>query len=111
MKTNNPFNYKPYEGKIFTQPSMTVPDETMSIRELLSRHVNGLPVENGKVPLYDEDESSDGINPKTLDLTDWDELKRNAAATIKKHKANLAKAQQKEMDAKTTTQSVVPEGQ
>jgi hypothetical protein len=64
-------NSKPTEGKKFTQPSMTTPDQTMSMRTILERYAKGLPVSDGKEAIWDDDaENSSGINPKTLDLVD-----------------------------------------
>ena len=40
----NILNYVPYEGQINEEPSMTVPDETMALRELVSRYSRGLPI-------------------------------------------------------------------
>jgi len=68
-------NSKPTEGKKFTMPSLTVPDQTMSMRTILDRFAKGLPVVDGKEPLWDDDaETSSGINPKMLDLVDLQEL-------------------------------------
>lgn len=64
-------NSKPTQGKTFSMPSMTTPDQTMSMRTILDRYAKGLPVADGKEPIWDDDaESSSGINPKTLDLVD-----------------------------------------
>ena len=37
-------NYTPDAGQINDLPSLTVPDETMSLRELVQRHSRGLPI-------------------------------------------------------------------
>lgn len=64
-------NSKPTQGKTFSMPSMTTPDQTMSMRTILDRYAKGLPVSDGKEPIWDDDaENSSGINPKTLDLVD-----------------------------------------
>lgn len=78
--------------KIFTQPSLTVPDMTMSMREILSRFTSGLPMDIGKEPIYHEDDYEQlGINPRSLDLTDIHELKENADAVMYEVKASKEK--------------------
>jgi len=65
--------------------SMTVPDETMSIKEIMRKHVSGMNVSQEllKMPLYNEDASFDSFDLeslKRLDLADRsvliDELKK-----------------------------------
>lgn len=69
-------NYVPDMGKTFSQPSKTVPDQTMSLRTIMNRYASGLPVGGIKEALWDDDaENSLGINPRTLDLVDLQELK------------------------------------
>ena len=75
-KVINMLNYEQPRGKVFTQPSMTVPDQTMTLRQIMDRYASGLPVGGIKEALWDEDpENSLGINPKSLDLVDLQELK------------------------------------
>lgn len=59
-------------GEMNTKPSRTVPDQTMGIREILSRYAQGLPV-GVKTPIYDGEEN-DLPDPRTLDLVDRAEL-------------------------------------
>jgi hypothetical protein len=39
-----------------SMPSMTVPDQTMSIREIAIRYAHGLPFTDAKTPIYDGEE-------------------------------------------------------
>lgn len=88
-------------------PSMTIPDQTMTVQEILARHVRGLPIlGQGKVPIY-MDEDDDTIYPnQKLDLVDQqgiiDEVKRipslqkklqdeNKAAEIRRSNERKAK--------------------
>jgi hypothetical protein len=48
-----------------TSPSMTIPDQTMSIRTILERHSRGLPIDGVKSSIYDGEEN---------DLPDWRRL-------------------------------------
>jgi len=75
MKIRNQYNGKtfPSDGEKNFGPSQTVPDQTMSIKEILDRYARGLPMD-GKVPIY-EGEDGDGIDPRRLDLSERAELK------------------------------------
>jgi hypothetical protein len=56
-----------------TLPSMTIPDQTMSIRTILERHSRGLPIDGIKVPIY-EGEENDLPDWRRLDLVERQEL-------------------------------------
>jgi len=84
--------------KTFTQPSLTLPDQTMSMREILSRFTRGIPME-GKVPVFQDDYTPD---PRKLDLTEiqaeLDDIKERANAKmseLEKKKAEEAEAKRK----------------
>lgn len=80
------------KGKIFTQESKTVPDQTMSIRQIMQRHVRGIETPVAKVPIYTE---SDGINAKNLDLVDIQEIKMEMQERIDNVEKAYAKAKEK----------------
>lgn len=92
-------NYKPKPGKRITAPSMTVPDQTMSIREILDRYARGLPIEGQKVPMYDGDEFVPDI--AHMDLVDVDEMRRNNADRILHIQKNLNKERTVKAEVKT----------
>lgn len=74
MKVKNSLNAKDFPKnyrKILT-PSLTVPDQTMSIRTILERYSRGLPVGGRLDVIYDED--NDLPDPRTLDLAERQEL-------------------------------------
>lgn len=77
-------------------PTQTVPDDTMSLREIISKYVNGIPISNARTPIYDEENESMGINPKTLDLVDIQHLKEENHKRIFELQMEL----QKETDSK-----------
>lgn len=63
--------------KVPTGVSLTVPDQTMSMRMLMARHVRGLPLDpqNGyKEAIYDGDAEEFMIDPRRLDLAERQEL-------------------------------------
>jgi hypothetical protein len=45
-----------YAGEVNNKPSMTIPDQTMSIREIMNRYARGLPIAGEKFPLYEGDD-------------------------------------------------------
>ena len=74
MKVKNSLNANefPKQYREILTPSLTVPDQTMSIRTILERHSRGLPI-GGRVDLY-YDEEDDLPDPRTLDLAERQEL-------------------------------------
>ncbi len=74
MKVKNSLNANTFDKKykIFTQPSLTVPDQTMSIKTILERYARGLPVGGRLDEYYDEEDTLP--NPLTLDLAERQEL-------------------------------------
>ena len=66
MKIRNSLNYIQERGKVFTEPSQTVPDQTMSIRTILDRYAKGLPTTGMKIPIYEDGDIDNYIpDPKT----------------------------------------------
>lgn len=74
MKVKNSLNANTFDKKykVFTQPSMTVPDQSMSIKTILERYARGLPVGGRLDEYYDEEDTLP--NPLTLDLAERQEL-------------------------------------
>jgi len=74
MKIKHSLNAKNFvtKGKVFTQPSITVPDQSMSIKTILERYARGLPVGGRLDDYYDEEDTLP--NPLTLDLAERQEL-------------------------------------
>jgi len=62
-------NRKAHEGQIFIMPSLTIPDQAMSINQMLSRAMNGVPLPELGLE-YDDDPI------QVRDLSDIDELKQ-----------------------------------
>ena len=74
MKVKNSINANEFEKvyKTFSLPSLTVPDQTMSVRTILERYSRGLPVGGRLDIIYDEE--NDLPDPRTLDLSERQEL-------------------------------------
>lgn len=75
MQFQTAYNRQPTVGEVNKEPSMTVPDQTMSLREIVRRYAAGLPINGVKIPLYDENPEDDVLpDPRTLDLAEREEM-------------------------------------
>jgi hypothetical protein len=75
----------PLDHEINDLPSLTIPDQAISVPEMLLRNSRGLPLGGQKVPLYESDDNSiideynDGIDPRKLDLSERMDKIKNAS--------------------------------
>lgn len=86
MKTvRNSLNYAETEEsfEFNTLPSLTIPDETMSLREILDRYARGLPI-SGNEPIYHVDD--DGNPQHVPDFNHMD------FADVQTYRENLRQA-------------------
>lgn len=84
-----------------TLPSKTIPDQSMSMREIIERFAKGLSMDNARVPLYDEEDDMPDI--RTLDLAEIEEYKNEYIARMadvheKDSRAKKALADKKRLD-------------
>lgn len=98
MKVKNSLNANEFEKnyKIFTQPSMTIPDQTMSIRTILERYARGLPIGGRTDEYYDEEDTMPDY--RTLDLTEIQELHNEVKTTFEKHRKKVSTNVDKSVD-------------
>lgn len=68
-------NYKPSEGRKFTLDSMTIPDDSLSVKQLLINHTRGL----GVVPTRQGIYTGDTVAPRYTDLND----RKDAVETLR----------------------------
>lgn len=89
MKIKNSLNASAFEKnyKKFTQPSLTIPDQTMSLETLLERYTRGLPIGGRSDVYYDEDDTMPDY--KTLDLAEIQELREEVKTTFEKHRKKV----------------------
>ncbi len=80
MKIKNTLNAKEFQkkGEINKLPSMTIPDQTMTIKEILDRFTRGLPLDAGKVPIYEGEEYTPDL--RFMDLAEREEFIENTFA-------------------------------
>jgi len=93
VKNNLNAQFFPVSGEFNEEPSQTVPDQSMTIQEILRRYGAGLPMEGEKIPLYDEniDHTTDPgeydfIDPKRYDIAELQQLEDYLIETITQRK-------------------------
>lgn len=91
---NNKYYHPPvYAGEVNSEPSMTVPDQTMSLRTILDRHARGLPITGvNEQPTYNED--AEGIDLKSLDLSEAHDLIAAKTAELNETLARIEQSKQ-----------------
>lgn len=98
-------NYTKYELEKDLEPavgiSMTVPDQTIPLKELIERHTRGLPVPTF-VPLFSDEELP---NIQKMDLAEIEEYKRQLAEDIEYYQSQLQQSDYEEVKA----ENIAPE--
>lgn len=103
-KIFNHFNREERPIREYTvTPSLTVPDQSMTIREILERYARGLPLEAGKVPIY-HGEDNPTVDLNAMELTDRMDFIQETMEKGEKAKKDLdeqkqARKKKKEKDA------------
>lgn len=89
-KVRTSLNYIPTEGKTPSGISKTIPSQAYSLAELMARYARNMPVNvNVKTTLYEDPTNpSYGIDPKTLDLAELEQLQILNNQEIEKLKQN-----------------------
>ena len=106
MKIRTIFNASEFnDAEKNTEPSMTIPDQSMSVRELLQRYAHGLPLAGGKEPIY-EGEDGDGIDPRRLDLAERQELEILARQELAEIEERLKSKKVEKSKSKLTEEQI-----
>jgi len=86
-----PSNYStiPRPGESNNSPSLTVPDQSMSVMELIRRFGQGLPLTGLKTPLYEEEGDPETIDPRKMDLSEVEEELDRISERIAERKQKL----------------------
>lgn len=85
--------YYPTPGEVNGQPSLTVPDQAMSLKEILRRFASGIPMDAGKVPIYDEE--NDLPDFTKMDLADREALAQEYAEEVREIKERVKERETK----------------
>lgn len=114
MKFNTPFNYRyderiPGRYEVNNLPSETIPDDTMSVREIFQRYANGQSLTgNGRMIMPDEVKAAIPLNWDTLDISEKYEFA--AQHNVKLTEMEKAfKAKREEEDDKTYRELIIAE--
>jgi len=101
INTHLTYDYTQNIGEVNNLPSMTIPDQTMSIRTIVDRYTRGLPV-TGFTPVY-EGEDFFMPDPRTLDLSERHEM----AEQVKEEVASIKSRQwKKPQDVENTVENL-----
>lgn len=75
MEFKTHYGNTPALGEINTAPSQTIPEQSFTVREIMTRFSQGLGWTGPKVPVYDGGEDpTGGINLEALDLSERQEM-------------------------------------
>ena len=78
------YNHEIQQYEINKQKSLTIPDQALSIKDILNRYARGLDVEGFK-PVYDDDDitTDDYLpNPYTMDLAERQQYREELEAEL-----------------------------
>ena len=84
-KVTHTLNYVPDPNlyKTTNKPSLTIPDETMTLRTILDRFARGLPITGqDKEPIYNGEDGL-GVDIRTLDISEREEIADKARRELK----------------------------
>jgi DNA-binding transcriptional MerR regulator len=106
MKIRNIFNASEFnDDEINDEPSLTIPDQSMSVRELITRYSSGLPLGGVKEQIY-EGEDGDGIDPRRLDLAERQELEIAARQELAEIEERLKSKKVEKSKSKLTEEQI-----
>lgn len=93
MKIKTQYNaseFKKYRESNFS-PSKTVPDQSLTVKQLLERFSRGMPLTGELTPVYNGDIDLPDFN--TMDISEIHDLKQSVAKDIEDKRALLAESQ------------------
>lgn len=91
-----------YNGKkdeVNNKPSLTIPNQSMTLNEILKRYAAGLPVTGQKIPIY-EGEDFDVPNFYRMDKVDQEQAKIDIRNELKDLVGKISKQQAEEIAKK-----------
>lgn len=105
LRTSDNYEQSPEDHEHPYGVSETVPDQSMTVLELLDRHQRGLPIKQNLNGYYSED---DLINIKTLDLVEIQDMRENLASQTKHLRKQLSDEEQQLRDKKLLEKAISP---
>lgn len=111
IRTHFNARFFPQDHEKNKQPSLTVPDQSLTVKQLMDRFAKGLPLDGERVPYYEPEEDMTDLSflpdPATLDLADRQQLAEQAQEQlneIKDRVNELHRLRQKQKAAKQLEQ-------
>lgn len=101
QQVKNMLNAKdfPKQGEVFTMPSMTVPDQSLTVRELMDRFARGLPLGGAKVPIWEgEDDNTPDFSK--MDLSEIEDYQLQVQAELEEIRERMNAKSKKADSAK-----------
>ena len=106
MKIRNIFNASEFnDAEKDFEPSQTIPDQALTVKEILTRYASGLPLGGSNEPIY-EGEDGDGIDPRRLDLAERQELEIAARQELAEIEERLKSKKVEKTTAKLSKQDI-----
>lgn len=94
MEFKTHYGNTPTLGEINLQPSQTIPEQSYSVKEIMTRFAQGLGWTGPKVPVYDNGEDPlEGINLDNLDLSERQEMLQQVTERISVLRQEMAERQ------------------
>lgn len=94
-------NYKPIPGEYFSNPSLTVPDESYTIQEILEKYSRGINLNVERQGSYDNSDDFDIIDQRQL-VKDYSDIEEVVLQQNEIRKAKEARRLVKDEKAKPT---------
>lgn len=94
LKIKTQWNAVPSSGMSYFSPSQTLPNQALTILEILDRHTRGLGFHNMLQPVYNEPDTdpTGGVDIRSLDITERHELLSKQTAKVKTMYNDLTKS-------------------
>lgn len=108
-QTQLDYDYTKQRYEKNTLPSETIPDETMSVREIFQRYANGQPLNgNGRTPMSDEIKQNLPLNWETMDLSEKFEFAQEYKIKLTEAR-KMMEENKKEEDEKAYREQIIAE--
>lgn len=90
VKTWQNYDHTEHIGEVNLFPSLTIPDQALGLGEILRRFAAGIPMDIGKIPVFDEE--NDLPDFRKMDLAEREEWRERFQQELDDFRARSAKA-------------------
>lgn len=106
MKFQTQYDRHPVPEENRFSPSKTIPNQSMTVQEIVQRFAQGLPFDQQRVPVYHGEETF-LPDPKTLDLVEIADLKAQNEEQIKKLQKQAQDEKKPKIKQKTLAEEII----